>query len=287
MISSVVVHSPTTARPFLKWAGGKSQLLSQYDRFFPEKFNAYYEPFLGSGAVFFHLRSQGRLRQAYLSDSNEDLINCYLCMRDHLPELLKFLERHQKLHSRAHYYRTRSRAFTHPVERAARLLYLNKTCYNGLYRLNSSGAFNVPIGQYRKPQIANEGLLTFASNMLQGTTLRTESFEGVLRRAQAGDFVYFDPPYQPLSATSRFTAYTGEEFTDEDQRHLRDVFATLARRGVHTLLSNSDSALVRKLYSDFHISTVRARRSINTNPAKRGTIPELVITNYHSPSTAS
>lgn len=278
----------TTARsvkPFLKWAGGKSQLLSQYERFFPTHFNAYHEPFLGSGAVFFHLQSQGRIGRAVLSDSNEELINCYVQIRDNLPSLLNLLREHQEQHSRAHYYRTRSRIPADPLERAARLLYLNKTCYNGLYRLNASGEFNVPMGRYENPRILNEALLWTASDLLQGAVLSVEEFSGVTRRAALGDFVYFDPPYHPLSATSNFTAYTGGVFTEEDQERLRDVFAALAHRGVSVMLSNSDTPLIRDLYRPFRIAVIRARRTINTDPCRRGCVREVLVTSY--PSTPS
>lgn len=278
------------ARPFLKWAGGKSQLLPQYDRFFPSEFRTYHEPFLGSGAVFFHLKSKGRITKAYLSDSNEELIGCCEVIRDHLPELLTLLKQHQKRHGQDYYYRVRERVPRNPIKHAARLIYLNKTCYNGLYRLNSEGKFNVPMGRYNDPRILNESLLTSASLLLQDSVLKREDFAVVLTHARRGDFVYFDPPYYPLSRTSNFTAYTAQTFLEEEQRKLRDVVVTLTERDVFVMLSNSDTEFIRHLYEgipDVRLQAVRARRAINTDPRKRGPVSELVITNYPPPSTPS
>ena len=272
------------ARPFLKWAGGKGRLLAQYERFFPrEPMRGYYEPFVGSGAVFFHLRSRGLFSHYRLTDSNAELITCYRVVRDALDALLARLAEHQARHSKAHYYAVRAWdrepawADVPDVERAARLIYLNKTCYNGLWRVNSRGQFNVPMGRYRNPRILDEPRLRAASAALQGVELAVADFEDVLGRAGAGDFVYFDPPYHPLSATANFTAYSRDCFDEHAQRRLARVFAALAERGAWVLLSNSETPFVRALYGAFRIHAVRARRAINAAADKRGTVGEVLV----------
>ncbi len=206
--------SQTYTQPFLKWAGGKSQLLGQYEPYFPqEPMRGYYEPFVGSGAVFFHLHGRNLFQTYYLSEINTELLNCYRVVRDRLDELIARLIDHKARHSHDHYYATRNRdrdsmwAHASPVERAARMIYLNKTCYNGLWRVNQQGRFNVPMGRYKDPDIVNEDRLRAASRALQSVELAVEDFELVIRRAGRGDFVYFDPPYDPLSATANFTSY--------------------------------------------------------------------------------
>ncbi len=275
------------ARPFLKWAGGKWRLLAQYERFFPKApMRGYYEPFVGSGAVFFHLRPRGLFSSYRLTDSNAELITCYQVVRDKLDALLVRLAEHQAQHCKAHYYEVRAwdRDPAWPdmpdVERAARLIYLNKTCYNGLWRVNSRGQFNVPMGRYHKPRILDEPRLRAASAALQGVDLAVTDFEDVLARAGAGDFVYFDPPYHPLSATSNFTAYSDGGFGEQAQRRLARVFAALAGRGAWVLLSNSDTPFIRALYRAFRIHPVRARRAINTAAHKRGLVREVLVLSH-------
>ncbi len=275
---------PIHARPFLKWAGGKGRLLAQYERFFPHKpMRGYYEPFVGSGAVFFHLRPRELFSHYRLSDSNAELITCYRVVRDELDALLTHLAEHQARHSKAHYYDVRAWdrdpawAETPEVKRAARLIYLNKTCYNGLWRVNSRGQFNVPMGRYRNPPILDEPRLRAASAALQGVELAVADFGDILGRAGNGDFVYFDPPYHPLSATANFTAYSGDGFGEEAQRRLARVFAALAERGAWVLLSNSDTPFVRALYGAFRIQAVQARRAINAAAHKRGAVGEVLV----------
>jgi len=271
------VAQSTPPRPFLKWAGGKTRLIQQYCRYFPQEFLTYHEPFLGGGAMFFHLQPQ----RSRLTDVNADLVNVFSCVRDQVDELIGLLECHRKLHSPEHYYRVRSQPEGSDLERAARLIYLNKTCFNGLYRENSKGLFNVPIGRYRNPLICDLETLRSASLALQSAHIELRSFEEVLDYAHdRSDFVYLDPPYYPVSATSRFTEYNRRSFTQEDHVQLRDVFSTLAQRGVNVMLSNSDCSFVRELYQGFSIHTISASRSISSKITKRGKISELLITNW-------
>ncbi len=264
-------------RPFLKWAGGKGQLLSQYEPFFPPNFTTYYEPFLGGGAIFFRLSPH----HAVLTDINPELVNVYCCVRDRVENLIKLLEQHQRFHSPEYYYQVRSQPGQTMVERAARFIYLNKTCFNGLYRENSKGQFNVPIGRYKAPRICHPELLRSVSQALRHTQIAEAKFDAVLQSAHnRHDFVYFDPPYYPISLTSRFTEYNRYAFNEADQIRLRDTFAELAQRGVKVMLSNSDCEFIRELYRDFHIYTITASRSINSNAQKRGKITEVLVTSY-------
>lgn len=267
----------TEPRPFLKWAGGKAKLIPQYHPHFPKQYETYYEPFLGGGAIFFHLQP----RQAVLMDINSELVNVYQCVRDRLPELIALLKHHRTAHCQAHYYQTRACIPTGTIERAARLIYLNKTCFNGLYRENSKGQFNVPMGKYKNPGIFDPELLAAASRSLQVATIRVAPFEAILENAKTHrDFVYFDPPYFPISATSNFTAYNRYSFKQEDHVRLRDTFVTLANRGVKVMLSNSDCPFVRELYQGFDIQPVLAARAINSKATRRGKISEVLITSY-------
>jgi DNA adenine methylase len=263
-------------RPFLKWAGGKNRLISQYHSFFPEKFNTYYEPFLGGGAVFFHLQPNS----AVLSDINPELINVYRCVRDRVDDLIALLRKHQQKHQKDYYYWVRSHPTGTDIEKAARLIYLNKTCFNGLYRENSKGEFNVPIGRMSNPKICHPDLLYATSAALQNTAIEVQNFASILEWATKDDLVYFDPPYYPISSTSDFTAYSRDRFTTSDQIQLRDVFSKLANRGVKVMLSNSDCEFIRELYSEFKIHEISAARAINSNAKKRGKITELLITSY-------
>ncbi len=264
------------AKPFLKWAGGKGRLIPQYQPFLPKEFDTYYEPFLGGGALFFHLQPQ----RAVLSDINPELVNVYICVRDRVDDLIHHLEHHAANHSHDYYYQMRSSKPDTSIERAARLLYLNKTCFNGLYRVNAQGQFNVPIGRYKNPKIYDPNLLRAASEALQSATIIQRSFDQVLDSAVSSqDFIYFDPPYQPLSLTSNFTSYSRDAFTANHQMQLRDVFSQLAQQKVPAMLSNSDCPFIRELYKSFaiHTHTIQAARSINANATKRGKINEVLI----------
>jgi DNA adenine methylase len=261
-------------RPFLKWAGGKSQLIQQYIPHFPKEYQTYYEPFLGGGAIFFHLLP----RRAMLTDINPALLNVYECVRDRVEALIEMLQEHERSHCFEHYYQTRSNHAGSNLERAARLIYLNKTCFNGLYRENAKGEFNVPMGKYKNPAVGQIELLRSVSKTLQTVTIGIQPFDEVVNQATPHDFVYFDPPYHPISTTSNFTSYSRYSFNAPEQERLRDVFVKLANRGVKVMLSNSDCPFVRELYKDFKIYTISASRAINSNAQKRGKITEVLVT---------
>jgi len=289
----------------LKWAGGKRQLLPALRRFYPSQFGRYFEPFLGSGAVFFDLLATGRLtgRSAFLTDSNADLIGCYRTVRGRPDEVILHLEHlaaERERDPRAHFYRTRDtfnqlraagsgapEAYS-PVL-AAMLIYLNRTAYNGLFRLNSQGRFNVPVGRYARPRISEPALVHAVSRALSDrrVSLSLRRFELAVQRARPGDLVYFDPPYAPLSDTARFTGYTARTFTLDDHARLRDVAVTLATRGCHVMLSNSSAPAVASLYDDevrvarsgLRVHHLPARRAINSRADARGPVTEFLLTN--------
>ena len=297
------------ARPFLKWAGGKRQLLPQIRQFYPRQFGRYVEPFFGSGAVFFDLYSQGLLsrRQSTLIDNNADLVGCHLAVRDSATQVIRHLERlasAYKADPHEHYYTVRDKRFN-PARRrifngggpdssrytpslAAMLIYLNRTGFNGLFRLNSQGGFNVPIGRYKNPRICDaDNLRAVAKALGTKVTLEHDNFEKVLTYARRGDFVYVDPPYAPLTRTALFTSYTAAGFSLEDQKHLQQVVIQLASRGCWVLLSNSTAPDITRLYDGnpqavavgLRAHKVPARRAINSDAAKRGKVLEYLITN--------
>ena len=283
MKKKTTTKNRTAASPFLKWAGGKGKLLGQYSSLFPKKFNNYFEPFIGGGAVFFYLAPV----KARLCDINEELVNCYVQVRDNPDELMGLLTLHRDKHNlingeKNYYYDVRAYDVEElsPVERAARMIYLNKTCYNGLWRVNSRGLFNVPFGRYKNPGIFNRDNVLAASKALSGTELSVEDFRKVTGKAKKGDFVYFDPPYHPLSATSNFTDYTRLSFGARDQEDLADVFRQLDKAGCHLMLSNSDTPFIRKLYRGFDLNEIMAPRFINSKAKGRKPITELLIRNY-------
>jgi DNA adenine methylase len=302
------VHATIELRPFLKWAGGKRQLLTELRRFYPPTIKRYFEPFVGSGAVFFDLSAGGKLQAATatLSDQNVDLIGTYLRIRNDTEAVISALHRLAAGHRRggpSFYYEIRDGRFNpgrdewlragarlvdYPIELAAMMVYLNRTGYNGLFRLNRSGHFNVPAGRYANPAIVLEDRLRSAAGALRSArvSIRRASFERIVARAGAGDLVYLDPPYAPLSTTSSFQAYTADGFSSEDQYRLRDVIVAAARRGAAVILSNSTAPSVMSLYDqrDVHRAGLRcwrvpARRAINSRPERRGAVEELVVTN--------
>jgi DNA adenine methylase len=276
----VAFEASSSPRPVLKWAGGKGRLLPHLLRLTPEKYSAYHEPFIGGGALFFRLVDQGRAQQVFLSDVNPALIDVYLALRDDIDEVVEILRGH--VYKRDYYYRIRAldpTTLTLP-ERAARIIFLNKTCYNGLFRENRSGQFNVPFGRYKNPTICDEPNLRAASRALQGVDIARRNFATVLDVARAGDFVYFDPPYYPLSSTANFTAYDRNGFGLDDQRQLRDVFAALSEREVRALLSNSDTPFIRELYQGFAIEQVFAARAVNSKANGRGKVAEVIVRNF-------
>jgi DNA adenine methylase len=234
--------------------------------------------------VFFHFSNLGLISNASLFDNNAELMNVYTVVRDDVDSLIALLWGHKEKHSREHYYETRALdrqeiSLTN-VQRAARTIYLNKTCYNGLYRVNNSGQFNVPMGSYQNPQIVFPEILRAASKALQGATVDVRDFRTVLDIAQPGDFLYFDPPYAPLTKTANFTSYTAENFTQKDQEDLAAVFTELSKKNCLCMLSNSYTPLTRELYLAFRRITVYANRAINSNPSNRGSIKELLVVNY-------
>jgi DNA adenine methylase len=270
-------------RPFLKWAGGKGQLLAELVKRVDAagSFGRYHEPFVGGAALFFELCATGKLKKkALLSDSNANLIEAYLGLRQSVEEVVALLETHALQHSQDHYYATRVIVPKTLPERAARIIYLNRTCFNGLYRENSSGRFNVPMGRYDNPRICDAPNLRAVASALRKADIECRPFETVLDRAKPGDLVYFDPPYHPVSKTSSFTAYAKGGFGEEHQRHLAQVFRELAERGVKAILSNSMTDFVRDLYADFRIDAVDATRRVNSKADRRGKIPEALIVNW-------
>ncbi len=274
------VASGSSADPVIKWAGGKRRLRRQLLALVPPEFSRYYEPFLGGGTFFLSLAP----RQAVLNDANPDLVQLYKVIRDDAEALMTELDvMHPRVLDEAFYYELRaaSPASLPPVKRAARFIYLNKTCYNGLYRVNRAGRFNVPFGRYpTPPRLYNRANLLRVAALLHRAELRCEDFESALAGAGRGDFVYLDPPYAPLTVTASFTHYTEAAFTVADQRRLAARVADLTARGCHVLLSNSDTQLVRDLYADYTIDVVHAPRSINSNGNGRHKIPELAIRNH-------
>ena len=292
----------------MKWAGGKRQLLPQLRRFYPPAFNRYIEPFFGSGAVFFDLHASGRLgdRDVVLIDSNADLIGCYETVRTQPDAVARELDRLAAAHAlggQAQYYAVRDEQFNPIRDRlreddgriaytpqlAAMLIYLNRTGFNGLFRLNARGEFNVPAGRYDRPKIADRDKLTRVAEALSASRLRLlwGSFESVLEIAAPGDFVYFDPPYAPLSRTANFTGYTALRFDARDQQRLQQIVVALAARGCFVLLSNSTADEITALYdhnadargAGLRATRVPARRAINSNAARRGPVEEYLISN--------
>jgi DNA adenine methylase len=287
LISSQGQNQPLRrpARPFLKWAGGKQRLLAQYEPHFPADLGRYWEPFVGSGAVFFHLWNTGRLEgNALLSDDNEELVNTYRVVRDEVEGLITLLSIHKERHCRAYYYQIRlldrQDVVLSDLERAARTIYLNRTCYNGLYRVNRKGQFNVPMGRYKDPRIVRPDVLRAASAALQGINVEVRDFRTIVDLAQEGDFAYFDPPYDPVSDTANFTSYTAGSFREQDQRDLAAAFRQLSAKGCRCMLSNSHTPWVLELYRGFRIEVVQATRAINSDAAGRGRIAEVLVLNY-------
>ncbi len=281
-VASRFEQQPREAAPFVKWAGGKGRLLSQLRPLLPSgvEHMRHVEPFVGGGAMFFARRP----RRAMLTDINPALVSTYAAIRNEVEDVIESLRRLASRHSKEGYYRVRERYNRDQrvcsAKRAAMFIYLNKTCFNGLHRVNRKGEFNVPAGSYKNPRILNEGALRAASAALAAADLECTSFESLLEHAKPGDFVYFDPPYEPVSQTASFTSYARDGFSRQDQSRLRDVYEALDRRGCKLMLSNSDVPFIRELYEDFHIDTVAAPRAINCNAKKRGKVSEVVVRNY-------
>lgn len=272
----------TEAQPFLKWAGGKRQLLPEIRKYVPKQYETYYEPFVGAGAVLFDLQP----KKAVINDINVELVNTYHVIREHVDELVETLSKHKN--DKDYYYRIRNLDRTAEfhqlsmIERSARMIYLNKTCFNGLYRVNRQGQFNVPYGKYKNPNIVNEEVLRAVHHYLTNNdiTILNVDFVQAVETAKAGDFIYFDPPYDPVSETASFTSYSLGGFDRDDQLRLRDLFIELHERGCYVLLSNSATEFIQDIYADFHVELVSASRAINSVASKRGKIAEVLVRNY-------
>lgn len=266
--------------PIVKWVGGKRQLMFELLKNMPKNYNRYFEPFIGGGALFFYLQPDN----AYISDMNEELINLYQVVRDNVEELITDLQKHDI--SKEYFMeirnidRTEEYKSLSDVKKASRFIYLNRTCFNGMYRVNSKGEFNVPFGHYKNPRILDENNLINCSNLLQRTEIKHADFSEILKKVKKDDFVYFDPPYVPLSETSSFTSYTKNGFDLDMQLSLRDVCDELDSMGVKFLLSNSDTQFVNELYENYNIKKVFASRQINANADGRGKITEVLVRNY-------
>lgn len=271
-------------KPITKWVGGKRQLLPELQSLLPTSYNNYFEPFVGGGALLFSLAP----KKAVINDLNSDLINLYITVREEPKKLLELLELHQVNNSKEYYLKIRaldrSEDFNNltKVEKAARLLYMLKVDFNGMYRVNSKGQFNVPYGKYKNPQIANTENIEIVSEYFNKheIIILNDDFSRAVEGAKIGDLVYFDPPYIPVSETSNFTSYTSAGFGSNEQKRLRDLFFELSDAGVYVMLSNSDTKLTRELYGQANIHEVQAMRVINSNAKRRGKIGELIITNY-------
>jgi len=294
----------TKAKPFLKWAGGKTQLLPTIDSFLPESFRrecdvTYIEPFVGGGAMlFFMLQKYPNIKRAIINDINPHLIKTYTVIRDQPSALIDSLKELQSIFrlsgghdmQKEFFLNVRSRfnqGSLDDIEEAAYMIFLNRTCFNGLYRENSKGMFNVPFGKYMNPTICDDALIMADSELLQKVEILHGDFSETGAYVNGYTFFYFDPPYRPLDATSSFNSYVKETFNDNEQIRLRDFYALLSSQGCHGMLSNSDcrgrnedDVFFDSLYQDFIIERVCAKRSINANPLKRGAITELLIRNY-------
>jgi DNA adenine methylase len=275
--------------PFLKWAGGKTQILSELEKFIPLEFNRYFEPFLGGGALFFRLTTKKNIRLGdYLSDINEELITTYKVVKNEVEKLIALLANHQKDFNKnpsEFYDELRKFVPATDIDIAARMITLNKTCYNGLYRVNKRGIFNVPIGRYKNPLICNSNNLKNVSLALRYSkaVIQPSDYKQILlENAKEGDFVYLDPPFDPPSITSCFTSYTTSGFIKTDQKELSDVFRELNERRCKVLLSNSNTEYIRELYSEFgpYFKEIKVSRAINCKASKRTGHKELLITNY-------
>ena len=277
----------TEPKPFVKWVGGKRQLMQVLEDNFPKQFGTYHEPFLGGGAVMFNLLSKEAKLSCNVSDFNSDLILAYVTIRDKLRKLIESLENHSKNYHKdsvEYYYEVRKQEPKQQIEKVSRLIFLNRTCFNGLYRVNKKGQFNVPLGRYTNPNIVNKENLTAVSKILDSEKIKIScrGFEAVLDDAKKGDLIYFDPPYQPISSTANFTSYTHRDFTEKDLERLVDLANQLNSKDCHVLLSNSNSKIVKDFFSEKHwsISEINANRAINSDSKKRTGHKEIIIKNY-------
>jgi DNA adenine methylase len=276
--SARIAQPPAVASPVIKWVGGKTKLLAELIERMPAKFGKYYEPFAGGAALFFRVAPE----RAVLADSNADLIGLYKTIAADVASVIKRLEYHREHHSESHYYDVRSRwndreASWATADRAATFIYLNKTCFNGLWRVNRSGDFNVPIGRYTDPPICVPDALRAAHDVLSRAVIRHADYRMAVEDAKRNDFLYFDPPYDPISPTANFTSYSANAFGHEQQQELADTARRLVERGCRVMLSNSDTPFIRSLYKGFQIDRVKCSRAINSNASKRGEVDEVIV----------
>jgi len=270
-------------KPFLQWVGGKREMLRQYRDLLPSTYNTYWEPFFGGGAMYFEMAPTSSV----INDINPELIRTYEAVRDEPEAVIDLLQQLRQRHSKELYMTIRSidrnidiLQDLKPYEIAARMIYLNQTCFNGVYRVNKSGQFNVPIGSSLNRVICDPAAIRKASTALLNTVIACQDFESLLTGAKKGDFIYLDPPYEPVSVYSDFTRYTKEKFYKQDQVRLAELFSMLDERGCYVMLSNSDAPLVRELYDKYKIHEVSSARNLNSKRDRRGKIVELVVTNY-------
>jgi len=273
-------------RPFVKWAGGKTQLLDTIEKHLPTKYNRYFEPFIGGGALLFKLQP----KNIYINDANEELIAVYRCFQDDslFNSLKDELQKHEGNHSEDYYYEIREQDRNEKFSslplyiRAGRMIYLNKACFNGLYRVNSKGFYNVPFGKKDKVICYDRNNFELLRSFFRTreTTITNLDFEEAVKNAKAGDFVYFDPPYDTWEDKESFTSYDKNAFGKEEQKRLADVYKRLSKKGVYVMLSNHNTKFIQELYKDFHINVVPAKRMINSNAQGRGVVEEVLITNY-------
>jgi DNA adenine methylase len=281
-------------KPFLKWAGGKTQLLDKIALELPPTINRYFEPFLGGGAVLFYIIQKYNLKEVIISDINYDLINTYEVIKNNVEALITYLDIYKKQHSEKFYYTIRglespitkklnlkvlNDSNLSSIESAARFIYLNKTCFNGLYRVNKDNKFNVPLGRYKNPEIYNKKNLFEISKLLQNVEIKCFSYEKIKNLVKKNDFIYIDPPYDQLNNNS-FTTYTEFNFTREDQIKLRDFYKFLDSKGCKVLLSNSSTNFIKEIYNVYNLKEIDAKRMINCNGKNRGKIKEIIVKNY-------
>jgi DNA adenine methylase len=271
----------------LKWPGGKSKVLPQLQNLLPKDFNTYIEPFFGGGALFFYLRPKNGI----INDVNESLMNLYSLVKEDPGTLIKELDKitseHLKLDEedrKKNYYvlREEFNATKNALRKSALFIFLNKTGFNGMYRENSKGEFNIPFGRYTNPRILNEDTIRKTSELLKDIDIRSGSYKSAVKSTKIGDFVYLDPPYHPMSSTSSFTSYSKDDFVEKDQIELSEVFRELDKKGCFVMLSNSNTPLIKELYKNYNIHEVQVARSINSKASGRSKISELVVTNYES-----
>ncbi len=279
------------AKPFVKWVGGKSKLIPEISKLIPNKINNYYEPFMGGGALFFELSNKKLItNHSYINDINKKLMNCYEIIKqdpDSLIKLLKNIEKEYKKlnldNQKKYFYQIRQEYNQNSLDNltyCAYLIFLNKTCFNGMYRENSKGEYNIPFGDQPNPTICDVGNIQAVSHTLHDTHITSTSFEESIKTCKKSDFIYFDPPYYPLNTTANFTNYSKNNFTFKEQIKLSETFKQLHQKGCFVMLSNSNTDFIRKLYQPFNIHEVYSARSINSKGEKRGKIKELIITSY-------